>query len=202
MSDTYTFGFEEFGGDDDWESVYAIGDDGAVMEVGRRRRRGRARRERRQERRAPAPLKLAPPQQALRVTPEGNPIRAGFNPDPERETSLGFNPVTIAAGPNTVGEVEVNVQRYFQANRLILAAADPATGNDVSALVVMTQALVMSDNQLPSGAPQALVGFRYDAMGANIMWTPCQVGGIIKLAFRNNGATQVVVSGTIYGRTR
>lgn len=199
----YTFGFEEFGGDDDdMEAVYAIGDDGTLLEVGRRPRRGKARRrERRDQRHAPAP-KLIPAPQAVRVTPEGPVRRSGFDAPNEREQSLGFNPVVIAAGPNTVGEVEVNVQRYFQAQRLILSAADPATGNDVSALVVLTQALVMSDNQLPSGAPQALQGFRFDAVGANLLWTPCEVGGIIKLGFRNNGATQVVVSGTIYGRTR
>jgi len=199
--DDFSFGFEEFatGYDDvEGEPIYQISG-GVMYEVGRRKRRGAARRDQRQEARRP---QLKPAPQPVLVQPAGAPMRHTLDASGMRRQPLGFDPVLLAPGPNTSGIVQVNVQREFQAERLILAATDPLTGNDVSGLVQLTQFLVQSDNQLPSGAPQALIGYRYDAIGAGLMATPAQVGAIIRLGFTNLGATQAVVSGVFYGMTR
>lgn len=198
--DDFSFGFEEYAGDMGEEAIYQIGGDGILYEVGRRKRRGAQRREQRRNPAPPPSFKPAP--QAVAVAPAGSPMRHTLDANSARRQPLGFDPVVIAAGPNTSGIAQVNVQREFQAERLILSAVDPLTGNDVSGLVQLTQFLVQSDNQLPSGAPQSLIGYRYDAIGAGLMATPAQVGAIIRLGFTNLGATQVVVSGVFYGMTR
>ena len=212
MDEDFGLGFEEFGFDDDdddvsGEAIYTIGDDGVLYEVGRRGKRRRRRRRANRGRNAmpalPSPGKaLRPAPRAVEVLPAGAPMRHTLDASGMRRQPLGFNPVTLLAGPGTSGIVEVNVQREFQGERLILAATDPATGNDVSGLVQLTGFLVASDNQLPSGAPQSLIGYRYDAIGAGMMTTPAVVGAIIRLSFLNLGATDAVVAGVFYGMTR
>jgi len=182
-------GFDDVAGD----PIYQIGDDGQLYEVGRRRGRGR-----REERRENRSIRRAP--QAVSITPAGPPMRHTLDATNARRQTLGFPVATVPAAGQ--GFAEVNVQREFQAERLILVAVDTVTGLDASIAVQLNQFLIASVNQLASGAPQSIVAYRPDAIGAGVMLTPATVGTIIRLGFQNQSANPVTVSGVFFGMTR
>ena len=189
MSDMY-MGWDDdaIAGDDD--AVYEVGADGVLYEVGRRRGRSR-RRERRAMRRAPEQLEVK------KLNP---PMRHTLDPSNRRVQPLGFTPIIIAAGGT--GVATVNVQREFQGERLILTAIDTVTGLDVTFALQLTQFLVGSVNQLPSGAPQPCIAYTATAIATSIMMTPATVGTIIQLGFTSGAANIVSVSGVFFGTTR
>ena len=183
---------------DDTVPVFEIGYDGQLIEVGRKRR-GQQRRDNRRGGGQQAIVKPAPQQMA--ITPVGQPMRHTLDPNTARRQTLGFNPA-IVAGAGGGGFAEVNVQREFQAERLILVAVDNVTGLDASHAVMLVSFLIASVNQLASGAPQSLTAYRPDAIGAGVMLTPATVGTIIRLGFQNSGVNPVTVTGVFFGMTR
>ena len=215
------------GGDDDWEDfdepVYGVGYDGQTYEIGRRRgrRRRQNRRDRRDERRdnrhgggggAPqlpaAAETFIPAPKPMLVQPAGAPMRHTLEPSGFRRQPLGLGSVVIpaATGPAAPGfaQAVVNVQREFQGQRLILSATEngPPSVPDALTGVALSQFLIASDNQLPSGTAQAAISYARDATDTEMELTPCTVGTIITLGFQNFLPNSVTLQGTLFGVTR
>lgn len=188
---------DEMVGDD---PTYVIGDDGQLYEVGRRgKRRRETRRDNRQLRRAPAPMV---------VKPAGAPMRHQLNPNSARRQPLGIPPTLVpaATGPTAPGfaQAQVNVQREFQGQRLILSAIETGVPTVPDALsgVALSVFLVGSVNQLPSGVAQSGQGYRADAIDAQLELTPATIGTIITIGYQNFLTQPVTVTGVMFGMTR
>lgn len=184
-----------FVGDDGM--VYEVGDDGEVYEVGARRGR-RRRRTRRMARRAPkqVQLKKLPPVR-----------RASLDPSEARRQVVGITtqgaPIPGAVGPLAgEGTVQVNIQRDFQGQRLVLSALDTVTGLEANFACAINQFLIGSVNQLPAGDPIGLIAFRPDAIDSWLSLSPASPGVIIRIGFQNFSPNPVAINGGIYGMTQ
>jgi len=188
-------GDDFFVGDDG--AIYEVGDDGMVYEVGARR--GRMRRQKRRQ------ARRAPQQVALKKLP---PVRrSSLDPSQARRQVVGIVTLTpipgaIGGGQPGEGTVQVNIQRDFQGQRLVLSAFDTVANIEVNVAVTINQFLVGSVNQLPAGDPIGLVAFRPDAIDSWLSLSPASPGVIIRIGFQNFSPNPVVITGGIYGMTQ
>lgn len=203
------------------EPVYQVGDDGGLWEVGRRR--GRRRRQQRRhpnqggggQQQPPAQTKPNTPHETftpaptpMLIQPAGAPMRHSLVPTGFRRQPLGLGslliPAAVGPGAPGVATLSINVQREFQGQRLILAANENGVPTVADALIgcALSQFLIASENQLPSGTPQAAIAYARDATDTEMELTPCTVGTIITMQFQNFLPNSVTLQGTLFGVTK
>ena len=191
----------------DWGDF--VGMDGFYDDdIGARRRRG-IRRWRRGGRVGPRPgIRFRRKNPTAMVKPARPVARHTLDPSNARRQPLGLPVTTVpaATAPTAPGvaDIQVNVQREFQGERLVLQAVDVLTGGIANATVV-SQFLIASVNQLPSGQPLPVSAFVPNAFDTFLELTPATVGALYQLQFQNfNTAVggDAVVSGAVFGMTR
>lgn len=120
----------------------------------------------------------------------------------QRKETLHLGFATLAAAATSVQNLQVNVQRGIQTERLILQCADSTTGADQLFSVGISNVVLGAHNLLATpGVVGAGTAYSRDSFGADIMSVPIGQGGIVRVDFTRIATTANpgVIAGTIVG---
>lgn len=120
----------------------------------------------------------------------------------QRKETLHLGFATLAAAATSVQNLQVNVQRGIQTERLILQCADSTTGTDQLFSVGISNVVLGAHNLLATpGVVGAGTAYSRDSFGADIMSVPIGQGGIVRVDFTRIATTANpgVIAGTIVG---